>query len=308
MDVKLFKQSSEAREWLFDMLGKTKEILFRLNGEKSGNNMLKTGRTSLKRMKYYFIIWFKMTKNAFLVTLSQKKLFFMFLFGKVVRFGFFLSFLYFLVSGSQNLAGYNVKQTIFFFLTFNVVDVVSQFLYREVYRFRPLLISGDFDLVLTKPMNSLFRVLMGGADIIDLFTIPPLMVAVYYIGYALNPSAVEVIYYILLLINGLFIATAFHIAVISMGIITLEIDHSIIIYRDVTNLGRFPMDIYKQPLKGFLTYLVPVSIMITLPAKALMGFISPIGVISSFFIGTIALFLSIRFWNFALKRYTSASS
>lgn len=263
---------------------------------------------NIKRIGYYLKIWLVMSKNSFMVMLSRKLLLGLFLLGKLLRFGFFASFLYFVVKGAGGLAGYNIIQIIFFFLTFNVIDVFAQFFYREVYRFRPLLVSGDFDLVLVKPMNALFRALMGGADVIDLVTIPPLLFAVVYVGRMLDPSTAQVIYYVALVINGLLIATAFHIAVISMGIITLEVDHTIMIYRDLTNLGRFPIDIYRQPLRGVLTYLVPVGMMITLPGKALAGLVKPTTVIFSFGFGLIVIFLSLKFWNFALKRYTSASS
>ena len=188
------------------------------------------------------------------------------------------------------------------------MDIFSQFLFREVYRFRPLVISGEFDLVMAKPINALFRVLMGGADIIDLVTIPPLIVATIWIGSLFNPTPLHVAYFILLLINGFLIATAFHIAVLSLGIITFEIDHTIMIYRDLTNLGRFPVDIYKQPLQGILTYLIPVGIMMTVPAKALFGLVSPLGVLGSVALGLLLMFLSFKFWNFAIKQYSSASS
>ncbi len=262
----------------------------------------------VKRFSYYLRIWLLMSKNSFMMMLSNKKLFAIFLTGKVLRFGFFTAFLFFLVKGSQQLAGYSVIQAIFFYLTFNVVDILAQFLYREVYRFRPLVISGNLDLVLTKPMSALFRALMGGADVIDLVTIPPLIAAVIYVGGMLNPSPGHVIFYIFLLINGLVIATAFHIAVLGLGIITLEIDHTIMIYRDMMRLGRLPVDIYRQPLRGILTYLVPVGIMVTFPAKALMGLVTPLGVIISFALGGILIFSSLKFWHLALKQYTSASS
>lgn len=249
-----------------------------------------------------------MSRNAFMVYITQKLLFVLFLFGKLARFGFFLIFIYFLVKGAGSLAGYSINQTIFFFLTFNIVDIISQFLFREVYRFRPLLVSGDFDLILVKPMSPLFRVLMGGADIIDLVTIPPLAFAVFWVGRLLAPNIYLVILYLLLLVNALMLATAFHIAVLSLGILTLEIDHTIMIYRDITNLGRFPVDIYKEPLRGVLTFLIPVGIMITLPAKALMGLVDPQGVLGSFALGLILLFVSIKFWHYALRSYSSASS
>jgi len=249
-----------------------------------------------------------MCKNAFLLLLSQKKLFFIFLLGKLLRFGFFIVFLIFLVKGTDGLAGFNTEQIVFFFLTFNLVDVISQFLFREVYRFRPLLISGDFDLILIKPINPLFRVLLGGADIIDFMTIPPLVIALVYTARMLTINISGVIFYLLLLINAFLVATAFHIAILGFGIITLGTDQLILIYRDLTNLGRLPVDIYKQPLKSVLTFLIPIGIMFTLPVKALIGLVTFRGLIPSLFLGIALIFLSIRFWRYSLKRYSGASS
>ena len=262
----------------------------------------------MKSLLRYINIWWLMSKNSFVSVFYSKLSLTLFLIAKTLRFLFFFVFIFFLLKGTNSLAGYNLNQTVFFFLTFNLVDITAQFLYREVYRFRPQVISGGLDLTLTKPISPLFRSLMGGADVIDLITIPPLIYAIFYVGRMLNPSLLHATYYLLLIVNGLLIVTAFHIAVLGLGIITLEIDHTIMIYRDVTNLGRFPVDIYKQPLQGILTFLVPVGIMITLPAKALMGLVSPIGILSSFLVGVAAVFLSIQFWNFALTKYTSASS
>lgn len=231
-----------------------------------------------------------------------------FLVGKVLRFSLFIGFLYFLIQGTNGLAGYTGNQAVFFFLVFNVVDVLGQFFFREVYRFRPKIVSGDFDLTLVKPANALFVSLLGGADIIDFVTIPPLIIATAYAGTLFNPGILNVMYFVLLIINGLMIAAAFHIMVLAMAIITLEIDHTIMIYRDLTSFGRFPVDIYKQPIQGLLTYLIPVGIMMTFPAKALMGLISPGGVLISLLIGVFAILLSFKFWNFALKKYASASS
>lgn len=261
-----------------------------------------------KKFKRYLKIWWMMSRNSFSMIIDQKLALSVFLIGKILRFIFFFGFLYFLLLGTKTLSGFTGNQVIFFFLTFNLIDVVTQFLFREVYRFRPMIINGDFDLVLVKPVNALFRVLMGGADITDLITIPPLIGLTVYFGFLLHPSFLNIILYLLLLLNGFLIAAAFHIIILSFSIVTLEVDHTIMIYRDLTSLGRLPVDIYKQPLQGFLTYLVPVGIMITLPAKAIMGIVGPIGIISAFFIGIVAVFIALRFWNYALTKYSSASS
>lgn len=270
-------------------------------------NFRKTPST-LQRISYYFGLWLRMTKNSLMVMQAQKKIFFLFLAGKLIRFTFFTAFLVFLVRGSGDLAGYSLNEAVFFFLTFNLVDVVSQFLYREVYRFRPLVVSGDLDLIMTKPFNTLFRVLMGGTDIIDFVTIPPLIAAVFYIGSMLNPTAIEAFYYLLLIANALIIATAFHIAILGLGIITFEVDYVIWIYRDITNLGRFPVDIYRQPLKFVLTFLVPIGLMISVPVRSFLGLVSFWGVLVSLIFGITILVLSIYFWKYSTFKYKSASS
>ena len=262
----------------------------------------------MRKLKKYLKIWWMMSRNSFSVVISQKLALSVFLVGKILRFVFFFGFLYFLLLGNSTLAGYTSNQIIFFFLTFNLIDVITQFLFREVYNFRPMIVNGDFDLVLVRPLSALFRVLMGGADVIDLITIPPLIGLTIYFGALLHPTIYETGLFLVLLINGFLIATAFHIIVLSFAIVTLEVDHTVMIYRDLTSLGRLPVDIYRQPLQGFLTYLIPVGVMITLPAKAIMGLVAPTGILLAFFVGAVALFVSFRFWNYALTKYSSASS
>lgn len=262
----------------------------------------------MERLGYYLRIWLVMNKNSFLSVFAQRVGFLIFLTGKILRFGVFLLFLIFLVKGTETIAGFDVNQALFFFLTFNLIDVMAQFLFREVYRFRTQVVSGSFDIVLTKPVNSLFRILLGGADVIDFVTIPPLIIAVFLVGKSLNPTLLNTIIYILLIFNGLIIAAAFHIAVMALGILTLEIDHTIMIYRDLVALGKFPVDIYKEPLRGALTFLIPVGIMVTFPAKVLMGLLSPVGILVSFGFGVTSILIAIRFWNYALRYYASASS
>lgn len=263
---------------------------------------------NFKRVVYYFRIWCLMTKNAFLMVLSQRLSVAIFLFGKVIRFGMYFLFLSFLLSGTKELAGYSQNQTLFIFLTFALVDTLSQFFFREVYRFRPLVVSGGFDLVLTKPMSALFRSLTGGADIIDLITIPPLLVITYLVGATLDPSLSEIIFYFALVINGVLITAAFHCAVLAVGIITLEVDHTIMVYRDFSSLGRFPIEIYKEPFKSLLTFLVPIALMVTLPARTFFGISQLSTVLLAFVIGGVLLFSSFKFWKFALSKYSSASS
>lgn len=262
----------------------------------------------MRRIKYYIKIWWLMNIKYILPVFSHSWTFIVYLLGKIIRFTFFFLFIVFLLKGTKTFAGYNLNEVLFFYLSFNLIDITAQFLFREVYNFRPKLVTGSFDYVLLKPMNPLFKVLLGGADAIDLIILPPLIILLVYFGIQLNPSLIQVIVYVLLIINSLVITSAFHIAVAAMGIITMEIDHTIMIYRDLVSLGRFPVDIYKNPLQWVITYLVPVGVMMTLPVKALLGIAGFRLIVVSFAIGIASLIFANRLWKYALTKYTGAGS
>ncbi|MBI2611272.1 ABC-2 family transporter protein [Candidatus Gottesmanbacteria bacterium] len=259
-------------------------------------------------MNKYISTWYLMSLNSFASMLVSRLGGLLFLLGKTLRFIFFLIFLLIITQKQQTIAGYTQSQAILFFLTFNVIDTTSQFFFREVYRFRQLVVSGNLDLVLIKPISPLFRSLLGGADIFDLFMIIPFIVATAWVALLQHPTVIDSILFILLIFSGLGIAAAFHILVLALGILTTEIDHAVMIYRDLTSTGRIPIDVYREPVRGFLTFIVPVGIMMTTPAKALLGLVSPFGVIFAFAVSGISILISLFFWQFALRRYTSASS
>lgn len=210
---------------------------------------------------------------------------------------------------TKTIAGYNFWQIIFFYATFNLIDTLAQLFLREVYRFRAYVVQGYFDYILTKPISPLFRALFGGSDMLDLsilaVSIGFIIVAAINIG---SISLVNVLLYTLLIFNAFLIALSFHIAVLAVGILTTEIDNTIMLYRDFTQMGRVPIDIYKEPLRGLITFVVPVGIMMTFPAKALMGLLSTEGMIVSFGVGLLLFLLSFHFWKFSLRHYSSASS
>src|SRR5438309_93051 len=129
-----------------------------------------------------FYIWRTLTINAFQQALSNKVLFLLFFLSKIIRIVMFFLFLNFLLLGTKSLGGYSQSQIIFFYLTFNVVDTAAQFLFREVYRFRQLVVTGTLDFILMKPFNSLIRVLIGGSDFIDLFILLMIIFVTYFYG------------------------------------------------------------------------------------------------------------------------------
>lgn len=255
-------------------------------------------------------IWLMVASRAAQVQLLTNWAGILFLIGKIARFLLFFVFLFAILGSAQTLAGYSREQVILFFLVFNIIDIFVQFLFRGVYQFRSLVVSGEYDLDLLKPLPSFFQPLFGWPDVQDLFTLIPLWIYFFWftIHYQLFPSALAIILFFILLLNSLIIAFGFNLFVCSVCVLTTEIDHLVWVYRDLTNMARFPTDIYTKGVQAILTFTIPVIILITVPAKALMGLLSWQWVIGAFFISGLFLFGSLKFWHHALSRYSSASS
>lgn len=263
----------------------------------------------MRKIKKYFKIWWMMSARSTQIALSSRFGAVIFIVGKVLRFAFFFFFLVILLGKTQNILGYSFWQVIFFFATFNLIDTAAQLFMREVYRFRTYVVSGEFDYFLVKPLSPIFRSLFGGSDILDL---PILFLSIVFVAISIAQieliSLTGILLYIALVVNALVIAVAFHIAVLALGVLTTEIDNALWMYRDLTQMGRIPVDVYREPLRMIITFIIPVGIMMTFPPQAVMGLLSIFAIGVSFIVSSIFIFFSLLLWNYALTKYSSVSS
>ena len=260
-------------------------------------------------MNRYLKVWWLMTTFSFQSFFVSRIGAVLFLMGKILRFLFFFGFLLLLLNKTKVLAGYNLWEVSLFYFTFNLVESATQMLFREVYRFRQYIVTGNFDMMLVKPVNTLFRALFGWTDILDFITLGPFIIAIGYIMTKIPQiNLIGVLIYISLVFNSLIIATSFHIFVLALAVITTEIDHAIMIYRDLTSMGKVPIDVYSQPFRSLVTFIIPVGIMMSFPVKAALGILQWPYVATAFTISFVMLFFSLFFWRYALKQYKSASS
>lgn len=260
-------------------------------------------------MKRYLKLWYLYSVFSTQVGLESRFGSIFFVIGKFLRFAVFFFFIFILSSTVKNIAGYSLWQMILIFSTFNLIDVSSQFFLREVYHFRNYVVSGTVDYFLIRPMKPLFRFLFGGADILDLpillTSIVLVIISFVKIG---NVDLIGLILYVCLILNAFLIALSFHILALSIGVLSSEVDNTLWLYRDIISMGRIPINLYKFPLGGILTFIIPIGIMITFPAQAAFGTLLPKFILISFGVGIIFIVLSALSWRFAIRKYSSASS
>ncbi len=233
-----------------------------------------------------------------------------YLVGKILRFGFFLGYLMAIFDKVPGVRGYSKPEMVLFFMTFNLVDVTAQFLFRGLYGVKVLIEDGDFDKILTQPAHVLFRISVMGTDLLDLLTLIPIgAVTIWTLGKLPHPVPLQdVAAYGLLVANAIIIAYAFHVILGAMSVRTQEMEGGIWIYRDVTALGRFPINIYSDFMRGLFVTVVPVGIMITFPSEALLGVLSWKAALYALGLGITFHLFAQAFWRKSLVEYTSIST
>jgi ABC-2 type transport system permease protein len=263
-------------------------------------------RTLTRHWRFWLIIAQNALQEAFINRATNA----LFLIGKIIRLGMSLLLLFLFRQQISDFAGYTPDQVVVFFLTYQLLDVTVQVFYRGVYIFSNLIRTGEFDFALSKPINPLFRALVGKPDIDDaIFLIPTLALSFYIVSTLdLTISISSAVLFLALLINSFLIATGLHILVLCLALVATEVESAIWLYRDVSRLGQFPVTIYMELLRFALFFLIPIGFMITVPVEILLNREPSYSILLTSVVGIGFFFASLRLWQFSLKHYSSASS
>ena len=80
------------------------------------------------------------------------------------------------------------------------------------------------------------------------------------------------------------------------------------VLRSFLYIGRFPLTSFSLPLRVFFSVVLPIAFITSIPSEVFLGISQFWKILLEFFITGVFLYSSRKFWLFALKFYTSASS
>lgn len=261
-------------------------------------------------LKKYLKVWKQLSVCAMGTYLSSRIDMATFFVGKIIRFCFVLIFIFSLFRFTDTLAGYSRYEVVLFFLTFNLVDVFAQAFFRGIYLFKDDIKSGNFDYVISKPVNPLFYSITRLTDILDMIYLVPIISIIIYTVTKLSVevTVASVFFYMLFIIIGLVVALSFHIISACVNIWATESENFIWLYRDTLVIGRFPPEVFSFTLQFFFTFIIPVMIMVSFPTKVLLGILSwQQGLLAGLYASGFFI-ISLLLWKVSLKKYSSASS
>ena len=80
------------------------------------------------------------------------------------------------------------------------------------------------------------------------------------------------------------------------------------VLRSFLYVGRFPLNSFSFSLRIFFSVFIPIAFLTTIPSEAFLGLSQLWKILLEVIVAAVFLLTSRKFWLFALKFYSSASS
>jgi ABC-2 type transport system permease protein len=170
--------------------------------------------------------------------------------------------------------------------------------------------KGTLDFVLLKPADAQFLV---STSRFELWPVTRILTALVIFGYAFHligrlPTVGGVVAALLLLVASTVLLYSLWILTISLAFYVVKVDNLLYLFDSVFDAARWPSSIFRGWVNVLFTVVIPLALMTTYPAQALLGRLA-VSTLAFALLGSAAFTLFARWvWNRSIGRYTSASS
>ncbi len=170
--------------------------------------------------------------------------------------------------------------------------------------------EGTLDFVLLKPIDSQFFISFkkinpsGFLEIILGFCLLFYCIRINQIN--LSPSFLSLS--LITIICAIFILYSLWFFISTTTIWFVKTWNATEVLRSFLYIGRFPLNSFSLPLRIFFSVFIPIAFITTIPSEVVLGLSQLWEIFLEVIVAIIFLMSSRKFWIFALKFYSSASS
>jgi ABC-2 type transport system permease protein len=170
--------------------------------------------------------------------------------------------------------------------------------------------KGTLDFVLLKPADAQLLVSIAR---VEPWRVVDLLGAAAIFGYAFRqlgrtPTLGQVVAACAMLLGALLVLYSIAILVVSIAFVAVRVDNLLYLFQSVFDVARWPSTIFRGALAVVFTFVLPLALMTTYPALALLGKLQPATALGAL-AGTVAFAAAARLaWRASIGKYTSASS
>jgi ABC-2 type transport system permease protein len=170
--------------------------------------------------------------------------------------------------------------------------------------------KGTLDFVLLKPADAQFLVSTAKFEpwrVVDVLGgIAIFAVAFHRMGRV--PTAGGVASSLVLLACAAVILYSLWILVVAAAFFVVKVDNLSFLFISIYDAARWPSDVFRGVLRFVFTFVVPLAVMTTFPAEALLGRLAPLRTVAIAAGAVVFAAFARVVWLRSIARYTSASS
>ena len=230
----------------------------------------------------------------------------------ITTFFAFLS-MYFLFARFGSIKGYSFNQVLLCFSTIFMSFSLAECFGRGFDSFSAMISNGEFDRIMVRPQNEILQIV---GSKIELTRIGRLIQALVVFLYSINACKViwsfnKIVTLILMIIGGFCLFFALFMIYAAICFFTLEGLEVMNIFTDGgRELGQYPLDIYKDWVLKFFTFIIPLAFINYYPFLYILGKNRGHDIFYMFSPMMAVLFLipSYVLWRFGVKQYKSTGS
>jgi ABC-2 type transport system permease protein len=173
------------------------------------------------------------------------------------------------------------------------------------------IVRGEMDRVLTRPVHSLFQIILERMELESLLGGVTGIIIMAYAGARLHLSLhwYDVFVFILLVLGGALIYAGVFVSLATISFWADARTSIMPMMYNISNYGRYPIDIYHRVIRYILTWILPFAFVGVYPASYFLGkkewygyaFFTPV-------MGIIFFAISVFLWNAGVKRYRGAGN
>lgn len=213
-------------------------------------------------------------------------------------------------SRAETLGGWTAAEATVLLGTYQIVSgLLWTFIEPNLLWFRGQVVDGKLDDILLQPVPSIYLASLGSCAPLGLLhVVTGFGILAYGVGsLAVTPTSGDLLAWLLMLGAAVAVTWASRVLLACLAFWTPAVEPSVL-YSAVWQFGRYPVSMYRQPIRFTLTWVVPLALVATLPARMLTRDAEPLPLLAGLgaAIGAVAVVNVI--WQAGLRRYTSATS
>jgi ABC-2 type transport system permease protein len=170
--------------------------------------------------------------------------------------------------------------------------------------------KGTLDFVLLKPADAQFLVSTSRFEPWRATNVLAALGIFFYAFHTLGraPTLSAVLGALVLMVAALSLLYSLWILTVSAAFYVVKMDNLQYLFTSIFDAARWPASVFRGWLKIFFTFIIPLALMTTFPAEALLGRRSGPGLLVPLACAAVFAALARLVWARAISRYTSASS